>query len=124
MLASCTRWGVTALWVGMLGTGCGGFNESPVVTVGPLVSDNDVLSGTEVAMRLTVTDKENDDITYLWMQTPEEPAGTYSDTHVREPHWTAPEVTTPTEFTLKVYIQDGEGGSLLSATFIRVSPRR
>lgn len=126
MLASSSRWALTWLWLGMLGTGClvGGFNESPVVTEGPLVSDAEVEPGTEVAMHLTVTDEDDEELNYTWLQSPAEPAGTFSDTHVREPRWTAPEVTRPTEFTLKVHITDSGGNALLSATFIRVSPRQ
>ncbi|MBN1203424.1 MAG: hypothetical protein JXB05_00685 [Myxococcaceae bacterium] len=104
--------------------GCGGFNESPIVTEGPAVSLKDVESGTEVQMHLVVKDKDGDKITYKWIQTPEEPAGTFSSTAVAEPSWTAPEVTQATSFLLKVNILDGEGGALLSWTTIQVRPRQ
>jgi hypothetical protein len=127
MLTSCLRWGVLWLWAGGLGTGCllGGINHMPVVTEGPSLSENDVESGTEVAVHMVVTDaNEDDELIYRWVQTPEEPAGTFSDTRVREPSWTAPEVTAPRSFLLRVNIQDGAGGALLSSTTIQVRPRR
>jgi hypothetical protein len=126
MLTSCSRWVVLSLWALGLGTGCliGGVNNSPVVTEGPSLSQKDVLSGTEVAVHLVVTDEDEDEITYRWVQMPEEPAGTFSDTRAREPTWTAPEVTAVTSFLLKVNILDGNGGALLSSTTVQVRPRR
>jgi hypothetical protein len=99
-------------------------NNTPIVTEGPEVSMKDVASGTEVQMHLVVEDEDGDRLIYRWIQTPPEPAGSFSDTAVREPNWIAPEVTGPTSFLLKVSIQDGEGSSLLSWTTIQVHPRR
>jgi hypothetical protein len=126
MLGSCSRWVVLSLWALGLGTGClfGGPNNIPVVTEGPLLSEKDVVSGTQVAVHLVVTDEDDDKLLYKWVQEPAEPAGVFSDTGVREPSWTAPEVTVATSFLLKVNIQDGEGGALLSWTTIQVRPRR
>jgi hypothetical protein len=127
MWSSYSRWGVASLLLlGALGTGCGlgGRNNSPIVMEGPEVSMKDVASGTEVQMHLVVTDEDGDRLIYRWIQTPSEPAGSFSDTAVREPNWVAPEVTQPTSFLLKVSIQDGEGSSLLSWTTIQVHPRQ
>ncbi len=127
MGSSCSRWGIASLLLlGSLGTGCGlgGMNNSPIVEEGPEVSMKDVESGTEVHMHLVVTDEDGDKLIYRWIQTPLEPAGSFSDTSVREPDWIAPEVTQPTSFLLKVSIQDGEGSSLLSWTTIQVHPRQ
>jgi hypothetical protein len=125
MVSSCSRWSVASLLLlGTLVGGCGHFNQSPIVTEGPEVSLKDVESGTQVQMHLVVKDSDGDVLTYKWIQTPEEPAGTFSDTGAAEPSWTAPEVTRPTSFLLKVNILDGEGGALLSWTTIQVRPRQ
>ncbi len=127
MWSSCSRWGVASLLLlGALGTGCGlGWeNNSPIVMEGPEVSMKSVTSGTEVHMHLVVTDEDGDQLKYRWIQTPEEPAGEFSDTAVREPNWIAPEVTAPTSFLLKVSILDGEGSALVSWTTIQVLPRQ
>ncbi|HYH97541.1 hypothetical protein [Hyalangium sp.] len=126
MSVSCSRWGVASLLlVGALGVGCGlgGPNNSPVVTEGPEVSLKNVASGTEVQMHLVVTDEDGDPLIYKWVQSPPEPAGTYSDTSVKEPSWIAPEVTEAKSFLLQVNIRDGEGSSLVSWTSIQVHPR-
>jgi hypothetical protein len=102
----------------------GGDNNSPIVREGPEVSMKSVASGTEVHMHLVVTDEDGDLLKYRWIQAPEQPAGEFSDTAVREPNWIAPEVTAPTSFLLKVNIQDGAGSSLVSWTTIQVLPRQ
>jgi hypothetical protein len=103
----------------------GGLNHSPVVTEGPSLSENDVESGTEVVVHLVVTDEDEDDeMLYKWVQNPPEPAGTFSDPSVREPSWTAPEVTEPRSFLLRVNIQDGSGGALVSSVTVQVRPRQ
>ena len=115
---------VSLLLLGALGTGCGGFNKSPVVQEGPVVSQKDVASGTEVQMHLVVTDADGDPLSFKWLQTPEEPGGEFSDLTVPEPSWVAPEVTAPKQFTLEVIIMDPDRATLLSFTSIQVHPRR
>jgi hypothetical protein len=124
-MSSGSCWSV-ALLLGMLGTGCGlgGLNNTPVVTEGPELSLKDVTPGTEVQTHLVVTDEDGDTLHYQWLQTPEEPAGTFSDTFAQEPSWVAPEVTQSTTFTLKVRIRDGGRGLLVGLTTIQVHPRQ
>jgi hypothetical protein len=127
MSSFCSRWGVASLLLlGALGTGCGlgAGNKSPVVMAGPELSLKDVVSGTEVQVHLVVEDEDGDELIYRWLQAPSEPAGTYSDTTVKEPSWVAPEVSEVKSFLLKVSIQDGEGSSLLSWTTVQVHPRQ
>ncbi|WP_224249210.1 hypothetical protein [Hyalangium gracile] len=125
MKSSSSRWAVVALLVvAALGTGCGtGFNNSPLVTEGPMVSSRDVASGDEVQMHLVVTDKDGDPLVYNWLQEPLAPAGSFSDVTVREPSWVAPEVSSPRTFVLKVTIKDPENATLISWTSILVHPR-
>jgi hypothetical protein len=116
---------VSLLLLGALGAGCGtGFNKSPVVQEGPVASEKDVASGTEVQMHLVVTDADGDPLSFKWLQTPEEPGGSFSDITVAEPSWVAPEVTAPQRFTLEVIIMDPDRATLLSFTSIQVHPRK
>ncbi len=118
-----SRWvGVSLLLLGAAGCGTG-FNRSPVVQEGPVASVRDVASGEQVQMHLVVTDADGDELTYRWSQSPEEPAGVFSDISEREPGWTAPEVTKTQEFTFKAVIKDPSSATLLSYTSILVHPR-
>jgi hypothetical protein len=125
MLSSGLRWGVKSLGLGLLVAGCGlgDIGTTPVVTLGPRVSPSEVVSGTEVQIMLQVTDKDGDTPLYRWSQMPTEPAGSFSDKHIREPIWTAPEVPEPTSFRLEVNIRDDHGNALQSWTSILVRPR-
>lgn len=126
MPSFCARWGIASLLLGMLGTGCGfgPANNDPIVFEGPEASLKDVVSGTEVQMHLVVRDADGDPLAYRWVQSPSDPAGTYSDPLVGEPTWTAPEVTEVRSFLLKVNIRDGEGSSLIAQTTVQVHPRQ
>lgn len=119
------RGGASLLLLGVLGTGCGFGppNHNPIVSAGPAPSSKDVVSGTEVQMHLVVTDEDGDELRYRWIQSPSEPAGTYSNPEEGEPTWVAPEVTKVTSFLLKVNIRDGEGSSLSGSTTVQVHPR-
>lgn len=122
MESFCSRWAVVSLL--LLGTGCGvGFNKSPVVKEGPAVSEEEVVSGTEVRMHLVVTDEDGDPLSYQWVQEPANPAGAFSDISVKEPSWVAPPVSSDQNFVLKVVIMDPEHATLLGLTSILVHPQ-
>jgi len=122
MMSFCSRWAVMSLLV--LGAGCGtSFNKSPVVQEGPIVSSNEVVSGTEVRMHLVVTDEDGDPLSYKWLQEPADPAGAFSDITVQEPSWVAPQVTSSQSFLLKVVIMDPERATLLGLTSVLVHPQ-
>ncbi|WP_338871664.1 hypothetical protein [Myxococcus stipitatus] len=101
----------------VLASGCGGApNHPPRVTNGPTPNPKSVDSGEAVQLIFEVKDEDGDAITYNWTQVPAEPAGQFSDPHVKTPTWTAPAVAEPTRFMLQVNVMDDEGGGLLGTT--------
>ena len=121
MKSFCSRWAVMSLL--LLGTGCGvSFNKLPLVTEGPAVSENDIVSGTEVRMHLVVSDEDGDPLSYKWIQSPEAPAGAFSDISVKEPSWVAPPVTSVQTFVLQVVIMDPEHATVVGLTSVLVHP--
>ncbi len=118
-------WGLASLMlVGWLGIGCGSQESSPPVEPPPPANQPPVLSGNpgasssgatdsgHVQLSVSVTDPDNDPLTFSWTQEPASPAGSFSSDSIANPVWTAPSVMENTPFTLRVTVSDGKGGSV------------
>ena len=81
-------------------------NRAPVVEVSPRAA---IVSGPapEVSLKATVTDHENDDLTYAWTS---DGGGTFADAAAASTAWTAPAATNADqEITLTVTVTDAAG---------------
>lgn len=105
----------TALALAGLALGCAA-NNPPNVTEGPRPEPRIVEPGGVVQMVLEVSDLDGDSMEYSWTQVPPEPAGRFSDPHSRNPTWTAPTVSQPTQFALQVTVNDAGGGGVLGTS--------
>ena len=90
-------------------------NKVPVANAGP---DQTVNEGAVVTLDGTVsTDADGNTLTYLWTA----PAGiTLSSTTVSNPIFTAPEVTSDTQYTFNLVVNDGTAGSTADEVVITV----
>jgi hypothetical protein len=127
MLRSTRRAMLSGLLLGTaLGAGCGGnpLNTPPRGTYGPRARASEAFSGEVVYLATEVVDDEGDPITFVWSQlAPTEPQGTFSDTSVSSPTWTAPVVTQPTYFTLQLLVSDDHENTIQGKVGITVRPR-
>ena len=72
------------------------------------------------ASRSPPSDPDSDPITYAWTQEPTTPAGTFSNTTVANPTWTAPRTSADTQFQLRVTVSDGKGGTATNTALVTV----
>ena len=76
--------------------------DEPVITA----SATTVASGAVVNLTVTCTDPDGDALTFTWCAT----GGTFNITTGTTVNWTAPIVTTPTVYTIRVIADDGKQG--------------
>lgn len=76
--------------------------NTPVITA----SATTVASGAVVNLTVTCTDPDGDALTFTWCAT----GGTFNTTTGVAVNWTAPTVTTPTVYTIRVIADDGKQG--------------
>ncbi|NBD14512.1 Ig-like domain-containing protein [Corallococcus silvisoli] len=96
-------------------------NRPPTLT-GPTPQATRVTSGASVSLTLEALDLDGDMLTYVWIQLPESPAGTFDTPTAASPSWTAPMVTSSQRFALRVTVSDGRGGSVQGAVDMEVTP--
>ena len=96
-------------------------NTAPVLTAGPTASPTTIGSQQSVNLTVTASDADGDPLSYAWTQTPTSPAGTFTNTTVANPSWTAPKVTVDTAFTFRVTVSDGKGGSATGTISVNVT---
>ncbi|MCY1046599.1 hypothetical protein OV208_35170 [Corallococcus sp. bb12-1] len=110
------------LALGLGGLGCYAPNHQPVITAGPRPLGSPSTpgglkfeEGTQIQLQLEVTDKDEDEIFFLWSQSPTNPPGAFSSTTVATPTWTVPPPPEDPKqaFRLFVEVKDGNGGVLL-----------
>ncbi|MBJ6759452.1 PKD domain-containing protein [Myxococcaceae bacterium JPH2] len=97
-------------------------NRPPRITDGPRGSVTSVAGPAPVVLGVTASDEDGDALSYAWTQAPATPAGSFTDTHVPAPAWSAPAVTTAQRFTLKVVVSDARGGSTQGVVDVEVTP--
>ncbi len=97
-------------------------NEAPVLSQSPEASPSAVTGSAPVTLTVIATDADGDPLTYAWTQEPASPAGTFSDSSVANPTWTAPVVGSATSFTLHVQVSDGRGGTVQGQVSVDVAP--
>jgi hypothetical protein len=96
-------------------------NTAPVLTAGPTASPTTIGSQQSVNLTVTASDADGDPLSYAWTQTPTSPAGTFTNTTVANPSWTAPKVTVNTAFTFRVTVSDGKGGTATGSISVNVT---
>ena len=116
---------LSALLLGAaFGLGCGDLNKGPRGVRGPGAEVKEAFPGQVVQLYAEVVDDEGDPLTYAWTQeSPAEPVGTFSDTTVPSPTWTAPAVSEETSFRLQLRVDDDDGNALEGSTNVLVRPR-
>jgi hypothetical protein len=88
-------------------------NQVPTISAGPSATPTSVTGPAPVQLAVTASDPDGDMLTYAWTQTaPATPTGSFSNTTLTNPIWTAPAVTTNTRFTLRVTVSDPRGGTV------------
>ncbi|MCI0569662.1 MAG: PKD domain-containing protein [Myxococcaceae bacterium] len=97
-------------------------NQAPSLVTGPSALPARVSAGASVALSVTSQDADGDAQTYTWSQEPASPAGSFSDPAGRAPTWTAPAVTIAQQFTLRVTVADGHGGTTTGVVTVDVDP--
>jgi len=87
------------------------FNDWPSVS-GIVPSKGLVGAGETVDLDLSASDPNLDPLTYAWADEGGECAGSFDDSAIEDPVWTAPAVLPASgECTLSVMVSDGRGGS-------------
>ncbi len=81
-----------------------------------------VFNQAPVQLSVLATTHDGSPVTYSWWQSPQTPAGTFSDAQARTPIWTPPAVTAPTTFTLEVWARNNKDQSAQSSVEVRVVP--
>jgi len=97
-------------------------NRAPTISQAAQANPTSVTGSVPVQLSVSATDPDGDTLTYTWAQTPTSPAGSFTNTSVANPSWTAPVVSSTTVFTLRVSISDGRGGSVQSQVNVSVAP--
>jgi hypothetical protein len=96
-------------------------NTVPTIDSGPSASSTTVNEQQSITLSVTASDVDGDTLTYAWTQTsPASPVGTFSNSAVSNPTWTAPDVNANGTYTLRVTISDGQGGSVPGTININV----
>jgi hypothetical protein len=101
-------------------------NRPPVFTAVPTASATDLDEQTSIRLSVEAMDPDNDRLTYTWewkdLTGLGEPVpGTFSDTSVPNPTWTAPDIHRwDREYMLSVTVSDGRGGIAKGAVYIIV----
>lgn len=110
--------GVVALLV--LGVACG----PPTITDGPRAAPS-VRPEQALQLHVRAVDAASTELlAYAWTQEPAQPAGHFDNAATRAPTWSAPAVTQPTPFTLRVTVVDRLGQRTQGAVRVLVSPTR
>lgn len=110
--------GVVALLV--LGVACG----PPTITEGPrAVASARPQQAVQLHVR-AVDAASTELLAYAWTQEPAQPAGRFDSASARAPTWTAPAVTQPSTFTLRVTVVDRLGQRTQGTVRVEVNPAR
>lgn len=110
--------GVVALL--LLGVACG----PPTIVEGPRAAPS-VRPQQAVQLHVRAVDAASTELlAYAWAQEPAQPAGRFDNPAARAPTWTAPAVTQPSTFTLRVSVVDRLGQRTQGTVKVLVSPQR
>ncbi|XXF77929.1 Ig-like domain-containing protein [Myxococcaceae bacterium GXIMD 01537] len=102
----------------LVGTACG----PPTIVEGPGAVD---VARPRQTLQLHVRARDaasTELLAYTWTQEPPLPEGRFSSTSERAPTWTAPDVSQPATFTLRVTVVDRLGQSTQGAVSVQVRP--
>lgn len=127
----------TALFISIIiaiisgcGGGGGGINTSPTppptpsgYTITVSLSNNTVQEGNEVYVEARVSPDPPSGSVITWSQEPASPAGSFNPPSGFQTTWTAPEVSSPTTFTLKASLSVG-GAIYFGVASITVQPQQ
>ncbi|MFN4182267.1 MAG: PKD domain-containing protein [bacterium] len=98
-------------------------NQNPQILLGPTADLTVIFAGNSANLTVHADDPNGDVLSYQWDQvTPPTPQGNFSTRFSRTTTWTAPNVSTPTIFTLQVTVSDGKGGVVRRDIQILVNP--
>ncbi|SET89077.1 hypothetical protein SAMN05443639_105182 [Stigmatella erecta] len=101
-------------------------NRPPVFTAVPTASATDLDEQTSIRLSVEASDPDNDRLTYIWewkdlTDMGQAMPGTFSDTGVPNPTWTAPDIHRwDREYMLSVTVSDGRGGIAKGAIYVIV----
>lgn len=92
------------------GSGAVDPNAAPVISSGPTASGNPVY-GTSVTLTVTASDSDNDSLTYDWSKVSGPGTVTFNPDNGTEADETLASFTEPGNYTLRVTVDDGNGGT-------------
>ncbi|MFN4182266.1 MAG: PKD domain-containing protein, partial [bacterium] len=99
-----------------------GDNDPPRILAGPSANPPSIWEKTSTQLSVTAEDPEGYPISYLWEQIiPSTPQGTFSNPTQPITNWTAPNLVEDTTVTIRLTLQDPQGG--VTQTTLDISER-